>query len=80
MLPGSTQPFSPFFFRTLAIDLAALQRVDLNTIAWIARLNLDARRAGVRLELNNPCQELVALIKFCGMAEVLGIQPPMSDA
>jgi ABC-type transporter Mla MlaB component len=60
-------------FRSIGLDCAGVRRLDLRTIDWIARLYLAAARAGVRLQLNNASQALLALIAFCGLSDVLGI-------
>jgi ABC-type transporter Mla MlaB component len=57
------------------LDLAGLQRVDVGTVDWIARLNYAARRTGIRLRLKNVNQALAGLICFCGLAEALGLEP-----
>lgn len=62
-------------FRSIDLDLAGLQRVDVGTVDWIARLNFAARRTGIRLRLRNVDQALAGLICFCGLAEVLGLEP-----
>lgn len=62
-------------FRTIDLDVSGLRHVDVGTIDWIARLTLAARRAGVRLCLKNPNQALVGLVQFCGLGDVLGVEP-----
>ena len=60
-------------FRTIGLDCAGVRRLDLRTIDWIARLHLAGARAGVRLQLKNASEALLALIAFCGLGDVLRI-------
>ena len=48
---------------------------DVATVDALARLQLAARRAGRRLRLRKAPDELVELITFCGLDEVLGVEP-----
>jgi hypothetical protein len=57
------------------IDLDASAFVpDVATVDALARLQLAARRAGRRLRLRKAPDELVELITFCGLGEVLGVE------
>jgi hypothetical protein len=49
------------------------RRADLGVVDAIARLQLGARRLGWTIRLQNPCTELTMLLRFAGMAEVLGL-------
>ena len=49
--------------------MSGLEAIDL-----LARVRLEARRAGVELRIV-PSQELGELITFCGLTEALGVEP-----
>ena len=53
-------------------DLRGLLVVDAVTVEAVARLTLEARRAGCRLELRGVPPELCELAEFAGLAGVLG--------
>ena len=59
----------------ISLDCGPLTAPTAATIDQIARLKLAARRQGCALELKdaNPC--LLELIGFCGLGEVLGVEP-----
>lgn len=61
-------------FRTITLDCACWKDVSVRTVDRIARVQLDARRNGMRLRLENASRWLLDLIDFCGLAEVLGVQ------
>jgi anti-anti-sigma regulatory factor len=48
---------------------------DLATIDALARLQLAARRAGLELRLCSASPELVELIAFVGLDEMLRVEP-----
>jgi hypothetical protein len=48
---------------------------DLATVDALARLELAARRAGCRLVVLDPPDELRELVAFCGLEEVLRLEP-----
>lgn len=50
-------------------------RPDLGVIDRLCRLLLRARRAGYELRLRDPCPDLVALIRFVGLADAFGLEP-----
>jgi ABC-type transporter Mla MlaB component len=52
-------------------DLSTLETVDITTINALARLQLTARRHGRRIHLRHASHELTALIKLCGLDQVL---------
>ena len=49
--------------------MSALQAIEL-----LARVRLEARRAGVELRIV-PSPDVGELIAFCGLEEALGVQP-----
>jgi hypothetical protein len=51
-------------------DVSAIG-ADLMTIEVLARLRLTARRLGCRLELRGASRELLQLLAFCGLCEIL---------
>ena len=59
---------------TIDLDASAFAP-DVATVDALARLQLAARRAGRRLRLRQASEELVELITFCGLGEVLGVEP-----
>jgi hypothetical protein len=56
------------------LDCGPLGAPTASTIDQIARLQLAVRRRGGRLELKDAGSELIDLIGFCGLAEVLGVE------
>jgi ABC-type transporter Mla MlaB component len=52
-------------------DLSALACVDAGTVDALARLQLTARRSGATVRLRNASHELLELIDFMGLNEVL---------
>ena len=46
---------------------------DLDVVDRIARLQLDTKGRGQTLELSEVCPDLVALITFAGLADVLAL-------
>jgi hypothetical protein len=46
-------------------------RLDLTVIDELARMRLDARRAGMGLHVHRPCQELRELLGLVGLTELL---------
>jgi hypothetical protein len=61
--------------RTAAItcDVSAVVP-DLAAIDGLARLQLEARRAGLDIALQRPSRRLLALLKFSGLADALGVE------
>src|SRR5260370_42352188 len=53
------------------LECGALTATTATTIDQIPRLQLEAHRCGCRLELKDAGVELAALIRFCGLLEVL---------
>jgi hypothetical protein len=60
----------------LRLDCAHLSQPDVGTVADIALLKVIAARQGLLIRLENPGPELVQLIEFCGLSQVLGVAPP----
>jgi hypothetical protein len=59
---------------TLVCDVAALP-ADAVAVDAVARLQLAARRAGCELRLHGASPELLSLVAFIGLAEVLCLEP-----
>jgi hypothetical protein len=60
-------------------DIAALP-AHVASVELLARLELTARRAGGRLELEQASPELAELVAFCGLTTPLGLQRPVRKA
>ncbi len=60
--------------RTIILECARLQSPTAATIQGIARLQLEARRRGGCVRLESANTSLIALIDFCGLADVLGVE------
>ena len=60
--------------RSVCLDCAPLKTPTAATIDQLARLELAMRRCGCELELSNTGPNLLELIGFCGLAEVLGVE------
>lgn len=58
----------------IVLDCGPLTAPTATTIDQIARLQLEAQRCGRRLELKDAGLELVSLIGFCGLSEVLRVE------
>jgi hypothetical protein len=52
-------------------ELADPGRFDLDLVDQLARLQLDAQRAGCSITVHHPCPELCALLDLAGLTEVL---------
>jgi anti-anti-sigma regulatory factor len=61
-------------FRSMILDCAGVQTPDARVIDRFARLQLEARRHGVRLRFVNVNQQLYLLIEFCGLTEALLVE------
>ena len=48
--------------------------MDIAIVDALARLQLEARRAGLCLSVREAPQELTVLIGFCGLDEALGVE------
>jgi hypothetical protein len=59
---------------TIVLDVGALAP-DAVTVDALARLQLAARRVGRRVRLHDASDELLELITFCGLRDVLGVEP-----
>ena len=60
---------------TIIVDCAQLDEPDAGTIDRIACLQLAARRNAIDLRLAHANRSLRELIDFCGLAEVLRVEP-----
>jgi hypothetical protein len=56
--------------RSITLDVSALPP-DVVTIDALARLELAARRGGLRFRLHDASEQLLDLIDFAGLADVL---------
>ena len=56
---------------TIACNVSALVDVDAGTVDILARLQLSACRCGVRMRLRSASPELVELLDFMGLKEIL---------
>jgi anti-anti-sigma regulatory factor len=56
------------------LDCAQVDEADLSAIDCIARQVLDARRAGCECCLRDASDDLLQLIAFSGLDEVLGVE------
>jgi hypothetical protein len=61
--------------RTIACDVGALTSPDIRAIDMLARLHLCVRRLGGDLVLRNCSRELLELIAFAGLRDVLRVEP-----
>jgi ABC-type transporter Mla MlaB component len=55
----------------MVCDVGALADPDAVTVEALARVRLTARRLGCRVHLREPCVELLELMAFMGVADVL---------
>ena len=61
---------------TVNYDVSALVRVDAGTVDALARLQLAARRRGCCIRLYDASPELLELLDFMGLSDVLlGVEP-----
>jgi hypothetical protein len=58
----------------ITLDCACLGP-HAGTIDRIARLELNARRKGSRIQLSNVDDALLELMQLCGLAATLGVEP-----
>ena len=49
--------------------------VDLRLVDALARLQLEATRAGYRIRLGDAPDEIAELVELAGLAEALGLEP-----
>lgn len=52
------------------------RRVDASALDVLARLQLAARRRGWSLRIDDAPPALAELAAFCGLGDVLGLEPP----
>jgi ABC-type transporter Mla MlaB component len=57
--------------QTLICDVRGLDRADATAVDGLARMQLTALRCGRRITLDRPSGELLDLIAFVGLSEVL---------
>ncbi len=55
----------------MVCDVGALADPDAVTVEALARVRLTAGRLGRRVHLRDPCVELLELIAFMGLADIL---------
>lgn len=56
---------------TVVCDIAAVRDPDAAALDAVARLALTARRFGAAVELRNACPNLVELLEFAGLSDVI---------
>ena len=59
---------------TISLNCAHMGQPDLVAIDWMARLQLCLRRGGCDLQLLAPSDDLLALIEFAGLGDVLRVE------
>lgn len=59
----------------VVVDLTRLGRGTAEVVDALARLQLSLQRAGCRLWLHNPCDELSGLLRVMGLDDLLRSQP-----
>ena len=59
----------------LVYDTTGLADPDVGTIADLARLHLAARRLELEVVLRNASENLIELIAFVGLTDVLRVEP-----
>jgi anti-anti-sigma regulatory factor len=60
---------------TIVCDVSALAHPDVGTIGALARLQLTARQLGFEIRLCHASDELLELLVFVGLGEVLRVEP-----
>jgi ABC-type transporter Mla MlaB component len=60
----------------VACDVAALA-ADLIAVEALARLQLTARRLGTSIRLRGAARDLVALLRLCGLEQLLAAATPV---
>ena len=59
---------------TLVCDVESMTAPDLDCVCALARLQLEARRLGLELRLRRASRELLELIVFVGLEDVLRVE------
>ena len=59
----------------IAVDAGALAP-SVRTVGALARLQLDARRHGMRIHIRDASTELREIIALCGLGELFADAPP----
>jgi hypothetical protein len=58
----------------IKLDCGSIAQPTVSTIGQMARLHLDARRCGCKLELKDANARLIELISFAGLSGVLCVE------
>ena len=58
----------------ITLDCGSIAEPTMSTIDQVARLQLEARRCGCKLELRDANPYLVGLISLAGLGGVLGVE------
>ena len=58
----------------IALDCGSIAEPTMSTIDQVARLHLEARRCGCKLELRDANPYLLGLISLAGLGGVLGVE------
>jgi ABC-type transporter Mla MlaB component len=59
---------------TVTLNCARIERPDLGAIGEIAQVQLGMHRCGCEVRLTQASEELIALIEFAGLGEVLRVE------
>jgi STAS domain len=76
LLAAPQPPLGPNDRFVVAVDVGALDPVDLDAVDAVARLVLAAGRLGCRVRLENAPPGLCDLLAFVGLADVVGCATP----
>lgn len=60
--------------------LDARRQVDFSVLDAICRLQLAAKRMGWQIRLQNPCGEMLLLLRFAGLDAALGVGSGVGEA
>ncbi len=60
--------------RIVRCDVGAVTEPDAITLDAVARLALEARRMGARVELFDACPSLVDIVELAGLADVIAVR------
>ncbi|HEY3587744.1 MAG TPA: hypothetical protein VGK85_11355, partial [Myxococcaceae bacterium] len=74
LAPGARPAFQMTKIGPITLDCVRLVDPDAGTIDRIARIQLQARRMGAHVRLENATEHLVALIELCGLAGALRVE------
>jgi ABC-type transporter Mla MlaB component len=59
---------------TVTLNCARMKKPDLASIGEIAQVQLGMRRCGCEVRLTQASEELIALIQFAGLGDVLRVE------